>query len=185
MIGKYLHTLEDYAEAKKALADSVLALPEVQAAGGVVVNVNAADDLESGSVYLTVTGTSAESGDDGQTGRGNRVNGLITPLKPTSMEAIAGKNPVTHVGKLYNVAAQRICNSIIAELGEVRRVQCALLSQIGRPVDQPAKTLIRIAPIAGCPLETLQTPVERLVRRHLEELSDLTREFVAGKIAVC
>ena len=102
MIGKYLDTLEDYAEAKRALASEILALPETGAAGDVTVGVNAADDLATGSVYLTVTGTSAEAGDDGQTGRGNRINGLITPLKPTSMEAIAGKNPVNHVGKLYN-----------------------------------------------------------------------------------
>jgi S-adenosylmethionine synthetase len=39
-----------------------------------------------GSVYLTVTGTSAEAGDDGEAGRGNRVNGLITPYRPMTME---------------------------------------------------------------------------------------------------
>ena len=72
------------------------------------VRVNAADDLTAGAVYLTVTGTSGENGDDGQVGRGNRVNGLITPCRPMSLEAAAGKNPVTHVGKLYNVVAREI-----------------------------------------------------------------------------
>lgn len=67
--------------------------------------VNTADDPDSGYVYLTVTGTSAESGDDGQAGRGNRANGLITPFRPMTLEAVAGKNPITHVGTLYNVLA--------------------------------------------------------------------------------
>ncbi len=101
------------------------------------------------------------------------------------MEAIAGKNPVNHVGKLYNVVAQRICDSIIAELGEVTMVQCALLSEIGRPIDQPARTLIRIAPIAGCSLEKLRDPVESMANRHLQQISDLSGEFAAGKISVC
>ena len=43
------------------------------------------------SVYLTVTGTSAEMGDDGQVGRGNRPNGLITPYRPMTLEAAAGR----------------------------------------------------------------------------------------------
>lgn len=184
MIGKYLNTLEDYAEAKRMLASDILALPEAGAAGDVAISVNAADDLATGSVYLTVTGTSAEAGDDGQTGRGNRINGLITPLRPTSMEAIAGKNPVNHVGKLYNVVAQRICTSIIAALGEVTRVQCALLSEIGRPIDQPARTLIRVMPIAGCSLEKLRDPVERIVNRHLQQISGLSFEFAAGKVSI-
>jgi len=67
--------------------------------------VNNADKGEN--IYLTVTGTSAEMGDDGETGRGNRTNGLITPGRPMTMEATAGKNPVSHVGKLYNIAAEQ------------------------------------------------------------------------------
>jgi len=37
--------------------------------------MNVADDIEAGSVYITVTGTSAEMGDDGAVGRGNRAMG--------------------------------------------------------------------------------------------------------------
>jgi S-adenosylmethionine synthetase len=39
----------------------------------VSVAVNTADDPAAGSIYRTVTGTSAEAGDDGEAGRGNRV----------------------------------------------------------------------------------------------------------------
>lgn len=56
---------------------------------------------------LLVTGTSAEVGDDGQVGRGNRVNGIITPGRPVSLEAAVGRNPVSHVGKIYNASLAR------------------------------------------------------------------------------
>lgn len=80
------------------------------------VFVNTADNYEKGTYYLTVTGLSMENGDDGSVGRGNRVNGLITPFRPMSMEAAAGKNPVTHVGKLYNLASNQIAQKIYDEL---------------------------------------------------------------------
>ena len=112
------------------------------------------------------------------------INGLITPLKPTSMEAIAGKNPVNHVGKLYNVIAQRICNSIIESVAEIARVQCALLSEIGRPIDQPARIVIRAMPTSGRSLDTLRSPVERIVQRHLQKVTDLSREFAAGNVSI-
>ena len=74
----------------------------------VVVNVNTADDIKNKSVFLTVTGTSAEMGDDGSVGRGNRCNGLITPNRPMSMEATSGKNPINHIGKIYNLLSTQI-----------------------------------------------------------------------------
>lgn len=48
--------------------------------------LNARDLLERDELYLTYTGSSIESGDEGVVGRGNRVNGLITPLRPMNME---------------------------------------------------------------------------------------------------
>ena len=65
-----------------------------------------------------MTGTSAESGDDGGTGRGNRANGLITPNRPMTMESLAGKNPVTHVGKLYNLLASLISADLVEAIPE-------------------------------------------------------------------
>lgn len=74
----------------------------------VVFTFNARDKIESSELYLTATGSSIESGDEGVVGRGNRVNGLITPMRPMNVEGVNGKNPVYHVGKLYNVLAQKI-----------------------------------------------------------------------------
>jgi len=87
-------------------------------------------------LYLTATGTSAEQGDDGQVGRGNRVNGLITPYRPMTLEAAAGKNPVSHVGKTYNIAARQICDKIVDDLN-VENVDCYLVSKmIAKPNEE-------------------------------------------------
>jgi len=78
------------------------------------VAVTTADDVEAGRLYLTVTGTSAESGDDGQAGRSNRVGGLITQWRPMTLEAAAGKNVFSHVGKSYSSVAHQIARELVA-----------------------------------------------------------------------
>jgi S-adenosylmethionine synthetase len=100
----------------------------------VTVRVNQADQEDS--VYLTLTGTSAEAGDDGQVGRGNRFGGLITPYRPMSLEAAAGKNPAAHVGKTYHAIGSDISDRLLAETA-VDEVTIRLLSSIGHPVTEP------------------------------------------------
>ena len=106
------------------------------------VSVNRADVDETESVYLTVTGTSAEAGDDGQVGRGNRPNGIITPYRPMTLEAAAGKNPTTHVGKIYNIAAWDIARKLSKKDG-IEDVHVYLVSAIGAPVNEPRALEIR------------------------------------------
>lgn len=101
----------------------------------VEIVINHADTADS--VYLTVTGTSAEAGDDGQVGRGNRANGLITPCRPMSLEAVAGKNPVSHVGKIYSIMSQLIADRIVATLPEATQVYVYMVSQINEPITEP------------------------------------------------
>jgi S-adenosylmethionine synthetase len=144
--------------------------------------VNAADDAASGSVYLTVTGTSAEAGDDGQVGRGNRVNGLITAYRPMSLEAVAGKNPVSHVGKTYNVLARSIAERIVSDVPEAAAAQCYLVSQIGSPVTTPAIVHVRIATHDGMPPEALKDKIGEIVGHELEGIGALVDRFLAGAI---
>jgi len=98
--------------------------------------INTADSYERESIYLTVTGTSAEGGDDGQVGRGNRANGLITPYRPMTLEAVAGKNPISHVGKIYNLFAIDLCKKIVEEQ-HAEQVYAHIVSQIGKPINKP------------------------------------------------
>ena len=150
----------------------------------VEVSVNAADDVPASNVYLTVTGTSAEAGDDGQVGRGNRANGLITPYRPMTMEAAAGKNPVTHVGKLYNVAARLMAEAIVAEVPQVAGAECCLASCIGQPVCEPQIVDIRIEQAADRPLEAIMPRVEEVAREVLAGVDTLWRRPMDGEITV-
>lgn len=100
------------------------------------IQINTADNYTTENVYLTVTGTSAEGGDDGQVGRGNRVNGLITPYRPMSLEASSGKNPVSHIGKIYNHFAFDL-SRVIVENKFAEEANVFIVSQIGKPITQP------------------------------------------------
>jgi S-adenosylmethionine synthetase len=148
------------------------------------VAVNAADRRDAGEIYLTVTGTSAEAGDDGQVGRGNRINGLITPGRPMSLEAAAGKNPVTHVGKIYNVAAQDIARWVVAGRPEVVRAECLLVSQIGAPINQPAVAEVRAELHADVDLTAVRAGIAQIVADTLNSLPARIEDFVAGRVGL-
>lgn len=103
------------------------------------LSLNNLDDPSFGldGLYLTVTGLSCESGDSGQVGRGNRVNGLITFMRPQTMEAWAGKNFKTHVGKIYSFAAQSLAKAVVENVLEVKESTITMLGKIGSPVNEP------------------------------------------------
>lgn len=184
MIGRFLANMDGYLAQKRVLEKLVRDLANEHGFPACSVGVNTADSPSSGGIYLTVTGTSAEAGDDGQVGRGNRVNGLITPCRPMSLEAAAGKNPVSHVGKIYNVLARDIAEAIIAEIPEIESAQCLMVSRIGAPVTLPAVVQIKIATREGVPVTGLQARIEALVGDRVARIPELVSGFVAGSISV-
>jgi S-adenosylmethionine synthetase len=137
-----------------------------------------------GGIYLTVTGTSAEDADSGQVGRGNRVNGIIPLNRPVSSEAAAGKNPVSHVGKIYNVLSHRIANEIYANVPDIKEVYVWLLSQIGEPIDQPKIAAAQVIMERGT-LESVEKEVNEVIDRELSNIQDFCMELAYGKIPVC
>jgi len=143
---------------------------------------------KKGNVYLTLTGMSGEQGDDGAVGRGNRVNGIIPFQRPLSMEAVAGKNPVNHIGKLYNVMAFRIADKIYSELSkEIRQVEVKLLSQIGIPITEPYIAYASVIPMSNVKVKDLEKRIEKIFEEELtnKKFEDLRNDFVEGKVEVC
>ncbi|MBT2390671.1 methionine adenosyltransferase [Streptomyces sp. ISL-1] len=139
--------------------------------------LNARDVPEKDELYLTYTGSSIESGDEGVVGRGNRVNGLITPLRPMNLEGANGKNPVYHVGKLYNIAAQRLANRLHEATEGYAEVH--LVSTTGQRLDQPWRILVRLsAPDAEV------DKVQALITETLGEFPALTDELVSDGIVL-
>jgi S-adenosylmethionine synthetase len=176
LVGRHVASLDDY-RTKKARIREIAA---AAAGSGAEVAVNTADGDTADSIYLTVTGLSAEAGDDGQVGRGNRVNGLITPYRPMSLEAAAGKNPVTHVGKLYNLLADRIARALVAEIPGVREAYCFLVSRIGRPITEPQLMDLKLRLEDATALAALEPRVAQVARDQLAGVTTLWRELLEG-----
>ncbi len=175
MISSQLHDVDEYVNVKEEVRERILDLASKIASDyDVRVYINTADMVEKGIVYITVTGTSAEHGDDGATGRGNRVNGLITPMRPMSLEATAGKNPVNHVGKIYNVAASLIARKIYEQVKGVREVYVELLSQIGRPIDDPLVANVKILPETKELPQHIVSEIEVIVDEELKNITKIT-----------
>lgn len=135
------------------------------------VQVNTADEFEEDSIYITETGTSAEMGDDGSVGRGNRVNGLITPNRPMSLEAASGKNPVTHVGKIYNLLAQEVAMDIYERSGEFAQVK--IVSEIGQKIDKPQRVAVKT--------QASEETVQKAVENQFSRITELTEEVIEGE----
>ena len=169
-VSKYVSDMDHYMsvmdDLKNNIKDFVAGLTDKQ----VNLYLNTGDDYESKSIYLTVSGTSSEQGDDGSVGRGNRANGLITPFRPMSMEATSGKNPINHVGKIYNLLSNKIAQDI-ADAG-AQQVYVRIMSQIGKPIDQPL-------------IASIQMVGDRAVESKAREITDYWLENVTGITDMC
>ena len=148
----------------------------------VAVKLNAADDPKRGSYYLTVTGTSAEQGDDGNTGRGNRVNGLISPMRQYSMEATAGKNPINHTGKLFNAVALLAARQVVKKVDGVKECYVRILSRIGRPIDEPQIASAALVLENGTRMSAVRGDVESILDDSLKEIKHVTRLILDKKL---
>lgn len=143
------------------------------------VEINVLDDRREtdGGMYLTVLGISAEGGDSGQVGRGNRVNGLISLNRPQSTEAYAGKNPVSHVGKIYSYFSGYVAEQISLRVQGIREIYVQLCSQIGRPIGAPLTTSLKLILEPGVALQDVKQAVESLVADKLARMSDFTSQL--------
>ncbi len=174
MVDRHLADQRAYEEAKQLVQSVVLAQAEREAPDRECkVSVNTADN--GAGLFLTVTGSSVEAGDDGQVGRGNRPNGLITPYRPMTLEAACGKNPVSHVGKLYSVMAQHIAREV-CKLEGVRNASCYLLSRIGAPIDEPNEVNVEVEAEQGA--AALENDIRALVEATLSDWRRFQRGFL-------
>jgi S-adenosylmethionine synthetase len=178
-IDRYIHSMLQYAETKGKVKREIEGfisknhkyIPHCK------IEINTLDNTQGdeSTIYLTVTGLSAEHGDDGQVGRGNRPSGLITPDRPMSLEATAGKN-INHPGKLYQCLAQIIANKI-AKLKGVEECYVKLLTQIGKPLDQP---LVSVE-IIGSDFHSNKIKSEKIINSIFDSLPRIQKEIINGK----
>ena len=151
------------------------------------IHYNTLDERGKGmeGVYLSLTGTSAEDADSGQVGRGNRVNGVISVNRPLGTEAAAGKNPVSHVGKIYNMLSHRIAETLYNEIPGIREVYVYLVSRIGTSIDRPQMAAVQIAPEQGLEIRDMSRQAEEIIVRELSGIEKFCKALSEGRYPVC
>ena len=188
MVSKFINDADEYVSYTNQIRDAVLDLAsDIIPERDVTCQVNVADNIEKGILYLTITGTSAEAGDDGEVGRGNRSNGLITPCRTMSLEAVCGKNPINHVGKIYNVLSTEIAREIINRgQGDIVEAHVKLLSQIGHPITEPWVNSIELIPAENVNFESVKKIASEVSEEKLSKdaLIDLRKRLIAGDVQV-
>jgi len=182
VVDGFVDGIEDYKTVIDEVESFVSELATEHTDREVRVHVNTADDYDEGSIYLTTTGTSAEQGDDGSVGRGNRSNGLITPNRSMSMEATSGKNPVNHIGKIYNLLSTEIAKTVVDEVGGIREVRIRLLSQIGQPIDRPHVADASLVTEDGVAVGDIEDEVAGIIDTELANVTDITQRVIDGEL---
>ena len=153
----------------------------------VTVAMNTLDREGAGlsGMYLSVLGTSAEDADSGAVGRGNQVNGIIALNRPRGSEAAAGKNPISHVGKIYSILTHLMAEQIYKEVSGVRHAVVWLCSRIGDPVDEPQVAAVQVALDGHTKRAIVEPAVREIVAREIERVPHLCRALASGKYLIC
>lgn len=142
------------------------------------VEINTLDREGKGieGLYLTVLGTSADSSDSGQVGRGNRANGLISLMRPAGSEGYAGKNPLSHIGKVYTALCFEIAEDLQSMLDERDEVLVWMYNKIGRPVGEPSAVVVEVTADA----DTLDdSSIRSVISEHLSDIDGLYRRLMS------
>jgi S-adenosylmethionine synthetase len=100
------------------------------------------------------------------------------------LEAAAGKNPVSHVGKLYNVAAGLAAQDLVAALPNVSDAECLFVSRIGAPTDEPSLVVVRLTTPDTELASSDRDAATEITRAVLARLPAISDQIVAGEIDV-
>jgi len=186
-VDKFIDSEETYFKRKEEIKEVIKDFVSNFGFDKVKINLNTLDKKGKGvaGLFLTVNGTCADAADSGQVGRGNRVNGLIPLNRPTSSEAAAGKNPVSHIGKIYNILSHKIAKEIFENVPDIKEVYFWLLSEIGRRIDEPKIAVAQLILEKGNSIQNVEKEVEEIISKELENIDKFCLELAKGKFNVC
>jgi len=189
LIDRYVDREARYFQRKEEIHDHLLRRTQerLERLQEVSVELNALDQPGEGlaGMYLSVVGTSAEDADSGEVGRGNQVNGLISLSRPSGSEAAPGKNPVSHVGKIYNVLTHLLANRIYSEVTGLQEVFVWLCSRIGDRVDQPQLISLQIRAERGVTTVDVEPRIRQILDQELAQMGSFCTDLARGRYSVC
>lgn len=189
LLDRYVEDEKDYFYRKEEIRGLLLrhlqgSLKEIQRLS---IRLNALDRPGAGvaGAYLSVVGTSAEDADSGEVGRGNQVNGLIALNRPRGSEAAAGKNPISHVGKIYSVLTHLLADRLYRGVEGLKEVTVWFCSRIGEPIDQPQMVSVQGRLRAGFQIAHVAAPIRRMIEEELGRMPEFCRGLALGRYRVC
>ena len=95
-----------------------------------------------------------------------------------SMEGVCGKNPVYHVGKLYNLCALNIAQKIYQSTGGYTEV--FLVSQSGQNLLRPWKAVVKLENSNFSEKE-----LKAIIVSELDFIPNITKKLLSGKLSLC
>lgn len=151
----------------------------------ITAKMNCLDSKNKGlsGLYLTVLGTSADGADSGQVGRGNMASRVISPSRPAGSEATAGKNPVSHIGKIYNALSFKIANEIHTKVSGLDEVCVWMYNVIGSPVNEPRAVIVQPT-ITGQLQNAERNQINEIVEKNLQNIQEFCNELISGKYPI-
>ena len=186
LVDQFVESTDHYFKQKKEMQQKIEEFLREKNQFKMHLEINCLDNKNKGidGLYLTVLGTSADSADSGEVGRGNMANKVISPSRPAGAEATAGKNPVSHIGKIYNALSFKIADEIHRNINEVEEVFVWMYNVIGRPVKEPKAVVVQ--PIVENNFKKIEAKekIEEIVQGNLSNIRLFCNDLISGKIQI-
>ncbi len=180
-VDRYVDSVDDYFAKKHRILEAIIEHASEKTDLNVHGAINCLDDKSRGidGTYLTVLGTSADNADSGEVGRGNKANQVISISRPAGAEAIAGKNPVSHIGKIYNTLSFKLANDIQQQVPDIEEVFVWMYNIIGRPVNDPKAVVVQPLTKNNSELDTSQqAQIREIISSGLEKMDQFCRKLL-------
>lgn len=184
-VDRFISSENQYFQRKEEMLQEINEFLKKNYSMKVTTNMNCLDSKNRGmsGLYLTVLGTSADSADSGQVGRGNMASRVISPSRPAGSEATAGKNPVSHIGKIYNALSFKIANEIHTKVSGLDEVCVWMYNVIGRPVNEPKAVIVQPT-ITGQLHDAEKNQINEIVENNLQNIHEFCNELISGKYPI-
>ncbi len=184
-VDRFISSENQYFQRKEEMLQEINEFLKKNYSMKVTTNMNCLDSKNRGmsGLYLTVLGTSADGADSGQVGRGNMASRVISPSRPAGSEATAGKNPVSHIGKIYNALSFKIANEIHTKVSGLDEVCVWMYNVIGRPVNDPKAVIVQPT-ITGQLQDAEKNQINEIVEKNLQNIHEFCNELISGKYPI-
>jgi S-adenosylmethionine synthetase len=183
-IDSYVDSENYYFERKQEMLQSILEFHKKRGDfDELKASINNLDSKNKGmaGLYLTVLGTSADNADSGEVGRGNMANRVISLTRPAGSEATAGKNPVSHIGKIYNALSFKLANDIQKKVPDFDEVLVWMYNIIGKPVNDPAAIVVQPISDKNLDVSKFERIIRELVEENLDNMEQFCMSLITGK----